>query len=136
MTVIARNCRAAMPAAVLAFCLGTFAHTPARKAPSASTGRDLYMQHCSSCHGTDGTGGGPAASALKVAPADLTRIAQKYNGFPKEKVMDWIDGEKYAVGHGSREMPVWGKRFRREGETGISGEVQALAAYLESIQKK
>jgi mono/diheme cytochrome c family protein len=100
-------------------------------------GRTLFAQHCVSCHGASGLGDGPAAAALKVPPGDLTKISKKYNGFPKEKVMDWIDGEKYAVGHGGREMPVWGKRFRRDQSSTqeASSEVRALANYLESIQK-
>ena len=105
-------------------------------ADAVKKGHELYLQHCVSCHGSDGAGDGPAASALKVAPADLTAVARNYHGFPTEKIMDWIDGEKYAVGHGSREMPVWGKRFRRTGQPGMPGEVQQLATYLESIQKK
>ena len=100
-------------------------------------GHNLYSQYCRSCHGVTGTGDGPTATSLKVAPADLTLIGKKYNGYPDAKVMDWIDGTKYAVGHGSREMPVWGKKFGRgQGGSGVSGEVQALSAYLKSIQQK
>ena len=94
-------------------------------------GQALYSQYCRSCHGDAAAGDGPAATALKVRPADLTQISKKHGGFPTEKVMDWIDGEKYAIGHGSREMPVWGKRFRRT----AAGEIQSLAKYLESIQR-
>ena len=98
----------------------------------------LYSQYCRSCHGDEGKGDGPAASALKVRPTDLTQIAKKYNGFPTEKVMDWIDGEKYAVGHGTREMPVWGKRFRRSpgGQKGAQSEIRLLTEYIESIQQR
>lgn len=101
---------------------------------SAKKGRALYTQYCVSCHGSSAKGDGPAASALKVAPADLTGIAKRYNGFPEEKIMYYIDGEKYAVGHGSREMPVWGKRLRR-GKTEAQSDVYALTRYLASIQK-
>ncbi len=108
-----------------------------REDPTVRKGQLLYAQYCRSCHGDDGKGDGPAASALKVPPGDLTQIAKKYHGFPTEKVMDWIDGEKYAVGHGSREMPVWGKRFRRSpgGEKGAQSEIALLTQYLESIQQ-
>ncbi len=103
-------------------------------ASAAKRGRALYTQYCVSCHGSSAKGDGPAASALKAAPADLTDIAKRYNGFPEEKVMDFIDGEKYAVGHGSREMPVWGKRLRR-GQRESQSDVYALTRYLASIQK-
>ena len=110
----------------------------ADKSSSASIkrGRTLYSQHCRSCHGVTGTGDGPAATSLKVPPADLTAISRKYSGFPSEKVMDWIDGVKYAVGHGSREMPVWGRRFgRADIGSAMPSEVKALADYLQSIQR-
>ncbi len=103
-------------------------------AATVKRGRALYAQYCVSCHGSSAKGDGPAASALKVAPADLTDIAKRYNGFPEQKVMDFIDGEKYAVGHGSREMPVWGKRLRR-GQRESQSDVYALTKYLASIQK-
>jgi mono/diheme cytochrome c family protein len=121
----------------LAIASTAHAQTAAGTTNPAERGKALYSQHCVSCHGISGIGDGPAATALKVRPSDLTRIAKKYNGFPNEKVMDWIDGEKYAVGHGSREMPVWGKRFRRatDKSPAIPDEVAVLAKYLESIQK-
>ena len=104
---------------------------------AAKKGQALYSQYCRSCHGDEAKGDGPAASALKVRPTDLTQIAKKYNAFPTDKVMDWIDGEKYAVGHGSREMPVWGRRFRRSpgGEKGAQSEIVLLTRHLESLQQ-
>jgi mono/diheme cytochrome c family protein len=104
----------------------------AQDRPLVQKGRVLYEKHCVSCHGKSAEGDGPAASALKVPPADLTRIKRKNNGFPQEKVESWIDGEKYAVGHGSRTMPVWGKRFS---DHSPQGEIPALAKYLETIQR-
>lgn len=104
----------------------------------ARKGRKIYVQLCVACHGPSGRGDGPAAPALKTPPADLTNISQKYNGFPTDKIMVWIDGEKAATAHGTREMPVWGVKFRRTegGEAGALGEVYALTRYLQSIQKK
>jgi len=116
---------------------GRSSSRPQDKGEAAKKGQVLYAQYCRSCHGDEAKGDGPAASALKVRPTDLTQIAKKYQGFPIDKVMDWIDGEKYAVGHGSREMPVWGKRFRRSpgGEKGAQSEIVLLTRYLESIQQ-
>ncbi len=118
----------------------TAASTPALQTSedALKTGQRLYSQYCRSCHGKEAVGDGPAATALKVRPADLTEIAKKHGAFPTEKVMDWINGEKYAVGHGSREMPVWGKRFRRSagGDKSTANEIEALTEYLQSIQQK
>ncbi len=132
-----------LPPAAAVLCLllsaGAAGFAVDKKSPGpVQKGRALYAQHCVSCHGASGVGGGPTASALKIAPPDLTRISKKYKGYPADKVMDWIDGTKYAVNHGSRKMPVWGKRFNRSesNSSEAPGEVQALSKYLESIQKK
>ena len=119
----------------LAMCAVTaVSQSQDRNADYAKKGRALYGQYCASSHGPSGKGDGVAASSLKVRPADLTLISKRYNGFPEEKMMDYIDGEKYAIGHGSRAMPVWGKRLRR-GDTAGEGDVYALTRYLASIQK-
>jgi putative copper export protein/mono/diheme cytochrome c family protein len=39
---------------------------------AAASGRRLFLEHCVACHGLAGHGDGPAAAALKPAPADLT----------------------------------------------------------------
>jgi mono/diheme cytochrome c family protein len=58
------------------------------KSTSAASGKEMYTSYCAVCHGTDGKDGGPAASALRVPPADLTTHEQKqrrkicqYEGF-------------------------------------------------------
>jgi mono/diheme cytochrome c family protein len=105
-------------------------------AAAAKKGHALYTQYCVSCHGEEGKGNGPAASALKVRPPDLTTIGQRNKGFSETKVMDQINGEKFVVGHGLREMPVWGKRLKdTEGAKQAAGDVSALASYLKSLQK-
>lgn len=39
---------------------------------SVAAGEALFQRHCTSCHGGSGHGNGPAASALSIAPANLT----------------------------------------------------------------
>jgi mono/diheme cytochrome c family protein len=108
-----------------------------KDAQYVKNGRALFVQYCVSCHGSSGIGDGPVAPALKVAPDDLTGISRKYNGFPFDKILNEIDGEKASSAHGSREMPVWGKRFRdsKRGEAAGFGDLYALTKYLQSIQK-
>jgi mono/diheme cytochrome c family protein len=43
-------------------------------------GHHYFVRYCSACHGVEGRGDGPAASALRTPPADLTRIAQRRGG--------------------------------------------------------
>lgn len=107
------------------------------ESPTVAWGKDLFTTHCVACHGASGKGDGPAGSALKIPPADLTQIsARRGNSFPRAKIAKIIDGESRAIAaHGSRQMPVWGKLFRR-GKPDAEARMQvfALSAYLESIQ--
>lgn len=100
-------------------------------------GPDLYRAYCASCHGKDGKGNGPAASALKATVPDLTRIASRNGGkFPVERVRRIIVGEGMIASHGSREMPVWGPIFHQVESDVDRGPVRLenLVKYLESIQ--
>ncbi|MDP3936938.1 MAG: c-type cytochrome [Deltaproteobacteria bacterium] len=122
----------------------------AQAGPSAAQGRadtqvkmgkKLFMTYCSSCHGADARGDGPVAEALKVRPADLTTIAARRDGeFPAAEIAMFIDGRTVIASHGSREMPVWGQRFREElGKDSVAeeitrGRIDVLIAYLRSIQ--
>jgi mono/diheme cytochrome c family protein len=125
-----------LAAVVLVWAAAVRAGADEKDAQYARHGRALYVQYCVACHGASGRGDGPAAAALKVPPPDLTNISQKYSGFPTDKIMIWIDGEKAGSAHGTREMPVWGKKFRREGGAGAQlGEVYSLTRYLQTIQK-
>ena len=108
----------------------------------AEMGAEYYAQYCASCHGRDGAGRGPAAGALKKRPADLTRIAQRRGGtFPEGEIARYIDGRFEVTAHGSREMPIWGRRLgERIPEAGISeeivrGRILVLVEYLKSIQQ-
>jgi mono/diheme cytochrome c family protein len=99
-------------------------------------GKKLYMQYCASCHGVDGKGGGPAAAALKVLLNDLTTLQRREGKFNTPKVQNIISGEMGVLGHGSEDMPVWGRIFRRsKGTAGAGLEIYALSKYLESIQQ-
>ena len=43
---------------------------------SVSRGRDVYLANCSSCHGIDGDGNGPAAAGMLPAPGPLGPAVQ------------------------------------------------------------
>lgn len=107
---------------------------------SAASGKEMYTSYCAVCHGTDGKGGGPAASALKTPPADLTVLSKNNGGkYPALKVTSAIRGTNDLPAHGSKEMPMWGPLFRQISK-GNEGEVQQRVAnlthYVESLQAK
>lgn len=106
----------------------------AAQTPDAGGRRD-FMASCASCHGSDGSGSGPVAPALRQRPADLTGIALANGGaFPSARVRRIIDGRD-VVAHGTPDMPVWGSVFRG-GEQAVRARIDALVAYIETIQKK
>jgi mono/diheme cytochrome c family protein len=117
----------------------TIKSTP-MKQTSAASGAEMYKAYCAACHGSDGKGNGPAASALKVPPSDLTQLAKNNGGqFPSMKVVSTIEGKSDLPAHGSREMPVWGQLFWGISH-GHEGEVQQrtanLTKYIEGLQAK
>lgn len=58
---------------MLAVALGFFSQSVALGA-AADSGKDMYVQYCSSCHGRDGRGGGTVSGFLKVKVPDLTML--------------------------------------------------------------
>jgi len=114
-------------------------HVPL-KPTSAASGEEMYKNYCASCHGADLKGNGPAASALKVPPNDLTLMAKNAGGkYPSAKVVSAIKGDTDLPAHGSKDMPVWGPLFWRL-SSGHAAEVQQRIAninsYVESKQAK
>ncbi len=54
-------------------CSKTEAHeSRANAAAVPQASRDVFAQRCSTCHGTDGKGSGPAAAALNPKPRNYT----------------------------------------------------------------
>ena len=112
-------------------------------------GRIEYDHQCASCHGTTAKGDGPLRSFLVKPPSDLTTLAQRHEGkWPEQQLRETIDGRgmNEPGPHGSREMPVWGQRFREDAQQSRMGRwkperqvrqrLDALVAYLQSLQVK
>ena len=108
--------------------------------PPSMSGRDIFRYYCATCHGRDGRGNGPAATALKTRPANLTRLASNNRGqFPAERVRAFVThGGPEAPAHGSSDMPVWGPIFQSldPSDTIAQARINNVVAYLESIQAK
>lgn len=107
---------------------------------SPTSGKEMFKSYCAVCHGTDAKGGGPAASALKIPPPDLTILAQKNNGkYPAAHVASAIRGQADMVSHGSKDMPVWGPLFSsisQGHESLVQERIANLVDYIQSLQAK
>jgi mono/diheme cytochrome c family protein len=107
---------------------------------SPNSGKEMFMSYCASCHGKDATGNGPAATALKQLPADLTTLAKRNGGkYPADKVTGILRGQTSLMAHGDQEMPVWGPVFWRMSqgrEEIVQMRIGNLNRYIESLQVK
>jgi mono/diheme cytochrome c family protein len=110
-----------------------------------ASGREAYRTRCASCHGIEARGDGPVGAALRVAPPDLTWLAERHGGtFPRAYVIDVVIGNAAVAAHGTREMPVWSDRLGpTDGSAAAARDardarrlVESLATYLESLQRR
>jgi len=106
-------------------------------------GRDIYRCACASCHGKRGRGDGRQAARLATRPTDVTRLAARHDGvFPREYVIAIVTGETQVTAHGTREMPVWRRRFASPSPAApedvasfyAQRQLELLVAYLERLQ--
>jgi mono/diheme cytochrome c family protein len=111
------------------------------KQTNAASGKEMFTQYCAPCHGVDGKGNGPAASAMKTAPVDLTQLAKKHDGkFPGNSVASTLKFGGGGTGaHGSADMPVWGPLFQsldKFHDTTVQQRISNLVSYIEGLQAK
>ncbi|HEV2101558.1 MAG TPA: cytochrome c [Candidatus Acidoferrum sp.] len=135
MLVAAGLCFAQQPAA---------SKTEVKKTPikrtNAASGKEMFAQYCAPCHGTDGTGNGPAAPAMKISPTDLTQLAKKNGGeYPSYQVAAVLKFGSGAGPHGSKDMPVWGPLLQsldKYHDEVAQQRVANIVGYIESLQAK
>jgi mono/diheme cytochrome c family protein len=108
-----------------------------------TSGKLLFRQYCSPCHGMDATGDGPVADTLMKKPANLTLLSKNNGGkFPYDHVYNMISGKEVVASHGTREMPIWGVVFASRNQPGAAGRtpeqvdkrIKTIISYVESIQ--
>jgi mono/diheme cytochrome c family protein len=114
-------------------------HVQITNAPSNS-GKEMFKSYCAVCHGTDGKGGGPAASAMKTSPTDLTVLAKNNGGkYPAAHVAAVIKGQATTPSHGSQDMPIWGPLFSsisQGHEAQVQQRITNLVTYIDGLQAK
>ena len=101
----------------------------------------LYTTHCANCHGMFGEGDGVITPSLAVVLQDLRYLSARNNGeFPREFIIDIVDGRAVRAAHGPEGMPVWGAELAREEpfsaatEGRVIEKIDALTDFLEAIQ--
>ncbi len=107
------------------------------------TGKMLFAENCTACHGAGGRGDGWIAAGLTRKPADLTRISQRNGGdYPLAQVLSAIDGFHRKT-YDDSVMPEFGYLFQgpmTQVDTGdgtmtpVPEPLLAVAEYLETLQ--
>jgi mono/diheme cytochrome c family protein len=105
-----------------------------------TSGKQMYVNYCAPCHGVDGRGNGPAATALKTLPSDLTVLSRNNNGkFPDAHIVAVLQNGTAISAHGSAGMPVWGPILGKMNQTNSQDRmlrISNLSHFLESMQVK
>ena len=88
-------------------------------ATSIATGKELYTQHCKSCHGTKGKGDGPKAAQLDTECGDFTKA-----DFQKQ-----TDGALfYKTLEGRKDMPSYKKKIPDQ------NDIWAVVNYMRTLK--
>jgi hypothetical protein len=110
-------------------------YVPEANAEDPHLGVVEYEIPCMPCHGVEGHGDGRLAPALKIPPADLTKIAKANTGvFPASKVADIIDGRAIVSIHGCRSGAI--ATASQSNQAGARRQINALVEYLKTLQEK
>jgi mono/diheme cytochrome c family protein len=98
----------------------TMKNPVAKGADAIAAGKELYNQHCKSCHGTKGLGDGPKAAQLKTEPGDFSSAA----------FQSQTDGALfYKTSEGRDDMPSFKKKIPDNDER------WSIVLYLRSLKK-
>lgn len=107
---------------------------------SPTSGKQMFTSYCAPCHGVDGRGRGPAATALKAAPSDLTILTKNHHGnFPDTHIVAVLQFGSEVTAHGSSAMPVWGpilSRMDRINPQERQLRISNLSRYIETMQER
>jgi mono/diheme cytochrome c family protein len=107
---------------------------------SPTNGKQMFTSYCAPCHGVDGKGHGPVATALKSPPTDLTGLSRKNHGsFPDTHIVAVLQFGAEVPSHGSATMPVWGPILGKMSMVNSQDKqlrISNLSRYIESMQAR
>ncbi|MEQ8230316.1 MAG: cytochrome C [Gammaproteobacteria bacterium] len=110
----------------------------AEEGDALGVGQAAWYEHCTVCHGRDGSGDGPFVPLLRTAPPDLTVLARDNGGeFPLDRVLRAVDGRNLPLAHGGGDMPLWGRVLSAAGECEerVRSRVVDVVAWLRTLQR-
>lgn len=90
------------------------------------SGRLLFREYCTVCHGEKGEGDGFNAWNLQPRPADLTN-SEYFNALPDKRIAEAVREGGTGVQKSSG-MPSWGKTFSDR-------EIRNLVAYVRVLSR-
>jgi mono/diheme cytochrome c family protein len=139
-----RLATAVMGAALIAMPLVAGAQKP------MDLGKREFQSNCAVCHGEGGKGDGSYAGLLEKRVPDLTTLAKSNGGvYPIARVYEFIDGTQIVKAHGTREMPIWGDKYKvvagehyadyygpYDQPAFVRARILALAEYVSRLQVK
>jgi mono/diheme cytochrome c family protein len=106
----------------------------------STNGKQMYTSYCAPCHGVDGRGQGPVASALKTVPTDLSVLSSNNHGrYPDSHIVSVLQSGTEIKAHGTPEMPVWGPILGKMNQTNQQDRmlrISNLSRYVQSLQVK
>lgn len=136
----------AVPALVALAILSGSALAQSSSPTRTDFGKREYDSNCAVCHGKAGKGDGPYVEFLKRSPPDLTQMSRGNGGvFPMQRAYEVIEGA--GSGHGTRDMPVWGRDYSVQAaeyyvdapyspEAYVRSRIFALVEYLNRLQSR
>lgn len=111
-------------------------------------GKREFESNCATCHGLKGAGDGVLKPWLTRSPSDLTMLAKSNGGIlPLPRIYDVIEGATQVAGHGTRDMPAWGNRYKvqaaeyymdvpYDAEAFVRMKILSLVEYINRLQVK
>ena len=93
-------------------------------AGNVATGKELYAQLCTRCHGEKGKGDGPEGILLAAKPRNFTDCARMHTINDEELVT--VIREGGPARHLSKDMPEWGNDLQDQ-------QIADLVAYIRSF---
>lgn len=99
------------------------------EAAELNAGQKLFMMHCASCHGVDGSGRGPAARHLDPGPRDFRSGSFAYKSTPGDELPTDADIlQTLRNGVVRRGMPAW-SAMRDE-------DLKALVSFIKTFSPR